>query len=103
MSDKDIAVKPRVRTEPKVERPKLYKVILFNDDFTPRDFVTLVLQAVFRTGGDAAQKIMLTAHMKGSCVVSVYPRDVAETKVAEAMDLSKEAGFPLLFTAEPEE
>jgi ATP-dependent Clp protease adaptor protein ClpS len=103
MGENEIALKPRTRTKQVVERPKLYKVILFNDDYTPRDFVVLVLSEVFRTGEDAARKIMLTAHMKGSCVVAVYTRDIAETKVKEAMDLAKDAGFPLMFTAEPEE
>ena len=103
MSNDNITLKPRGITKPKIERPRLYKVILFNDDYTPREFVVMVLKAVFRTGGDTAAKIMLTAHMKGSCVVSVYTRDIAETKVKEAMDLAREGNFPLLFTAEPEE
>jgi ATP-dependent Clp protease adaptor protein ClpS len=103
MSKDDVALKPRVREKTKVERPKLYKVILFNDDFTPREFVVMVLKYVFKTGADAARKIMLTAHMKGSCVVAVYTRDIAETKVKEAMDLAREGEYPLLFTAEPEE
>ena len=103
MGENQIVQKPRTKTKTVVERPKLYKVILFNDDYTPRDFVVLVLSLVFRTGPEAAQKIMITAHMKGSCVVAVYTRDIAETKVKEAMDLAKEAGFPLMFKAEPEE
>ena len=56
-----------------------------------------------RTGDAVAYRIMITAHQKGSCVVAVYARDIAETKVKEAMDYAKEAGFPLMFTAEPEE
>lgn len=103
MGENEIVLKPRTRTKPVVERPKLYKVILFNDDYTPRDFVVLVLSVVFRTGEEAARQIMLTAHMKGSCVVAVYTRDIAETKVKESMDMAKDAGFPLMFTAEPEE
>jgi ATP-dependent Clp protease adaptor protein ClpS len=103
MSNDEIALKPRSVTKPRLERPKLYKVILFNDDYTPREFVVIVLKAVFRTGEDMAAKIMLTAHMKGSCVVRVYTRDIAETKVKEAMDMAREGRFPLLFTAEPEE
>jgi ATP-dependent Clp protease adaptor protein ClpS len=103
MSKGNTVLKPKTVTKPAIERPKLYKVILFNDDYTPREFVVMVLKAVFRTGGEAAAKIMLTAHMKGSCVVSVYTRDIAETKVKEAMDLAREGNFPLLFTAEPEE
>lgn len=103
MSQNDTVLKPKTVTKPKLERPRLHKVILFNDDYTPREFVVLVLKAVFRTGEDAANHIMLTAHQKGSCVVAVYARDIAETKAKEATDLAKEAGFPLMFTTESEE
>jgi ATP-dependent Clp protease adaptor protein ClpS len=103
MSHDDTVITPKTRIKPKVDKPKLYKVILFNDDYTPREFVEMVLQAVFRTGDAVAYRIMITAHQKGSCVVAVYARDIAETKVKEAMDYAKEAGFPLMFTAEPEE
>jgi ATP-dependent Clp protease adaptor protein ClpS len=102
MAQDDVLV-PKTKIKPKVEKPKLYKVILFNDDYTPRDFVIMILQAVFRTGESAGYHIMITAHQKGSCVIAVYTRDVAETKVAEAMDHAKDAGFPLMLTAEPEE
>ncbi len=103
MAGNSTQLTPKVVTKPKVERPRLYKVILLNDDYTPRDFVTMVLKAVFRMSEDAGRRIMITAHQKGSCVVTVCPRDVAETKAKEATDLGKEAGFPLMFTAEPEE
>lgn len=99
----DIATKPRTRAKPKTERPKLHKVILINDDYTPREFVVMVLKAVFRMGGEQAARVMLTAHQKGACVVAVYQRDIAETKATEATDLGREAGFPLMFTTEPEE
>jgi ATP-dependent Clp protease adaptor protein ClpS len=89
--------------EPKPQRPPLYKVMLVNDDFTPREFVVTVLAAEFRMGPDEAYRVMMTAHRKGSCVVSVYPRDVAETKANRATDMGRRAGFPLLFTTEPEE
>jgi ATP-dependent Clp protease adaptor protein ClpS len=103
MGQDDIIIIRKTRIKPKVEKPKLYKVILFNDDYTPREFVEMVLQAVFRTGDAVAHRIMITAHQKGKCVVAVYAKDIAETKVTEAMDHAKEAGFPLMFTAEPEE
>ncbi|MBL0371992.1 ATP-dependent Clp protease adapter ClpS [Rhizobium sp. KVB221] len=102
MSD-DIVLTPKTKIKPKIDKPRLYKVILFNDDYTPREFVIMILQAVFRTGESAGYHIMITAHRKGSCVVAVYARDIAETKVKEAMDYAKDAGFPLMFTAEPEE
>ncbi|MER0238683.1 ATP-dependent Clp protease adapter ClpS [Fulvimarina sp. MAC8] len=99
----DTTVDRKTRVNPKVERPKLYKVLLLNDDYTPREFVVMVLRAVFRLNDSQAETVMMTAHQKGSCVVSVYPRDVAETKATEATDLAKEHGYPLLFSTEPEE
>ena len=97
----ETVLNPRTRT--KTERPKLYKVILLNDDFTPREFVVLVLKAVFRMNESTASAVMLTAHRKGSCVIAVYTRDVAETKAKEATELGKAQGYPLFFTTEPEE
>ena len=99
----DIATTPRTRTRVKTERPRLHKVILLNDDYTPREFVVLVLKAVFRMNASQAEMVMITAHQKGACVVAVYQRDIAESKATEATDLAKSAGFPLLFTTEPEE
>ena len=99
----DTVLKPRTRIKPKVERPKLHKVILVNDDFTPREFVVRVLKAEFRVTDDQAYRIMITAHQKGVCVVAVFTKDVAETKATRATDAGKAAGYPLLFTTEPEE
>lgn len=99
----DTVVKPRVLSKPKVERPKLYKVILLNDDYTPREFVVRVLKAEFRMSEDQAQRVMITAHRRGACVVAVFTKDVAETKAARATDAGKAAGYPLTFTTEPEE
>ncbi|WJH40403.1 ATP-dependent Clp protease adapter ClpS [Aliirhizobium terrae] len=99
----DTVIDPKTKSKPKLERPKLYKVILLNDDYTPREFVIMVLKAVFRMSEEAGSRVMLTAHRLGSCVVVVCARDIAETKAKEATDLGKEAGFPLMFTTEPEE
>ncbi len=95
--------KPRTRLKPKTQRPKLYKVILLNDDFTPREFVVMVLKAVFNMGEEIAHRVMLTAHRKGACVIAVYTRDVAETKAKEATEMGKAKGYPLFFTTEKEE
>jgi ATP-dependent Clp protease adaptor protein ClpS len=103
MSDNETNLKPKLKTKPKLERPKLYKVILFNDDYTPRDFVTLVLKAVFHMSEETGYRMMMTAHKLGSCVILVCAKDIAETKAKEATDLGKEAGFPLMFATEPEE
>ena len=98
-------VAPGAKTKPKTktERPKLYKVILLNDDFTPREFVVQVLKAVFRLNEAQAYKVMMTAHQKGACVIAVYTRDVAETKAKEATELGRVKGYPLYFTTEKEE
>jgi len=99
----DTDLKPRTKTKPKTERPKLWKVILLNDDYTPREFVVMVLKAVFRMGEEKAHAVMLTAHRRGACVIAVYTKDVADTKAKEATELGKENGYPLYFTTEPEE
>ncbi|MBW6423011.1 ATP-dependent Clp protease adapter ClpS [Rhizobium sp. XQZ8] len=96
-------IKPKTTTKPKLERPKLYKVILVNDDYTPREFVTMVLKAVFRMSEETGNRVMMTAHKMGVAVVVVCAKDIAETKAKEAVDLAKEAGFPLMFITEPEE
>lgn len=98
-----VVLKPRVQVKPKPERPKLHKVILLNDDFTPREFVVLVLKGEFRLSEDQAYRVMITAHRKGVCVVAVFPKDVAETKAARATEMAMQKGYPLMFTTEPEE
>lgn len=103
MSDNGVDLKPKLKSKPKLERPKLYKVMLINDDYTPREFVTMVLKAVFRMSEETGRRVMLTAHKMGTSVVVVCTRDIAETKAKEATDLGKEAGYPLMFTTEPEE
>jgi len=99
----DTVTTPRVSPALKTERPRLHKVILLNDDYTPREFVVTVLKRVFRMSEDQAYKVMMTAHRRGACVVSVYPRDVAETKATEATEAGRAKGYPLQFTTEPEE
>jgi ATP-dependent Clp protease adaptor protein ClpS len=96
-------IKPRTKAKTKVERPRLHKVILVNDDYTPREFVVMVLKGEFRMTEDEAYKVMITAHRRGVCVVAVYTRDVAETKATRATDLGRAKGYPLMFTTEPEE
>jgi ATP-dependent Clp protease adaptor protein ClpS len=80
---------PKAKTVAKTERSRLHKVILFNDDYTPRDVVVTVLKTEFRLGEGRAQAVMLTAHRLGSCVVAVYARDVAETKAARATEAAR--------------
>ncbi len=94
---------PRTKVVPKVKRPPLHKVILLNDDYTPREFVVMVLKAIFRMSEEQAYNVMMTAHRKGTCVIAVYTKDVAETKAKEASELGRSKGYPLAFTTEPEE
>ena len=99
----DIQTKNRTSTVLKPARPPLHKVILINDDFTPRDFVVVILKAEFRVPEAQALAIMLTAHTKGACVVAVFTREVAEEKSTRATEMARSKGYPLLFTTEPEE
>jgi ATP-dependent Clp protease adaptor protein ClpS len=99
----NIGTKPRTKVRLKTQRPKLHKVILINDDFTPREFVVTVLKAEFRMNEDQAYNVMITAHRRGACVVAVYTRDVAETKATRGTEAGRRKGYPLLFTTEPEE
>jgi ATP-dependent Clp protease adaptor protein ClpS len=99
----DVDTKPRTEVRPQPQRPRLYEVILVNDDYTPREFVVVVLKAEFRMSEDQAYKVMMTAHRRGVCVVAVYTRDVAETKATRATEAGRRKGYPLQFTTEPEE
>ena len=99
----DILTRPRAKVRPKVERPRLHKVILLNDDFTPREFVVAVLKGEFRMSEDQAYRVMITAHRRGVCVVAVFTKDVAETKATRATEAGRAKGYPLQFTTEPEE
>lgn len=99
----ETVILPKTRPKARTQRPPLYKVILLNDDYTPRDFVVMVLKSVFRMTEGEALGVMLTAHRKGACVVAVYTREVAEQKAMEGTELGKSMGFPLAFTTEKEE
>ena len=90
------------KTRPKTKKPSLYKVLLLNDDFTPMEFVVLVLQRFFNKGQDDATRIMLHVHQKGVGICGVYTYEVAETKVTQVMDFSRQHGHPLQCTMEKE-
>ena len=94
----DIAVETRVRTE----RPPLYKVMLLNDDYTPMEFVVLVLERFFGIDHSQAIEIMLTVHKKGLAVVGVFAFEIAETKVGQVMEFARRHQHPLQCTMEKE-
>ncbi|MGA7801897.1 MAG: ATP-dependent Clp protease adapter ClpS [Gammaproteobacteria bacterium] len=85
---------------PKVKRPPLYKVILLNDDYTPMEFVVQVLETFFGMGREKATQIMLHVHTRGKGVCGVFTREVAETKVAQVNEYSRQHQHPLLCTME---
>jgi ATP-dependent Clp protease adaptor protein ClpS len=94
--------KVQERKKEKTEQPKLWKVLLHNDDYTTMEYVVLVLMEFFHKDETEAVTVMLHVHTKGVGIAGVYTRDVAETKVAEVTAHAEENGMPLLVTAEPE-
>lgn len=89
-------------TAERIARPRLWRVLLHNDDYTTQEFVVWVLEMVFRKGRAEAVAIMLSVHQSGVGVAGVYTRDVAETKVASTRQMAEEREFPLLVTMEPD-
>ena len=90
--------------EPKTQtkRPPMYKVILLNDDYTPMDFVVMVLEQIFRKNHSDALNVMLQVHQKGAGLAGVYTRDVAETKVDQVIEYARINDYPLQCTLEQE-
>ncbi|MCY6485115.1 ATP-dependent Clp protease adaptor ClpS [Clostridium aestuarii] len=97
-----MAEKVMFKEEIKVTKPKMYKVILHNDDYTTMDFVIEILVGVFRKKPVEATKIMYDVHKKGTGIAGVYSYDIAATKIVQAAQMSKEIGFPLKLTMEEE-
>ena len=90
------------RTKPKQQDPRLFKVILLNDDYTTMEFVVSVLESVFQRTPAEAYKIMMNVHINGRGLAGVYPWEVAETKVDTVTSLARSAGYPLKAVAEEE-
>lgn len=98
--DGDVGI--ALETKPKTKRPPLYKVMILNDDFTPMEFVVMVLERFFGLSHAQAFDIMLTVHKKGVAVVGVFSHEIAETKVAQVMDFAQRHQHPLQCTMEKE-
>ena len=94
-----IATKTRVRTK----KPSMYRVLILNDDYTPMEFVVIILERFFSKSREQATRIMLHVHQKGVGVCGVYTYEVAETKVAQVMDMARRNEHPLQCTMEKED
>ncbi len=101
--DPDSVVITEQKTERKLSRPRLYKVILLNDDFTTMEFVVALLLHVFHHTEATAQAIMLHIHRTGAGVAGIYTKEIAETKISQVMELAEKAEYPLQCTMEPED
>jgi len=98
--DGDIGI--ALETRPKTKRPPMYKVMILNDDYTPMEFVVMVLERFFGMTHAQSFELMLTVHKKGLAVVGVYSFEIAETKVSQVMDFAQRHQHPLQCTMEKE-
>jgi ATP-dependent Clp protease adaptor protein ClpS len=101
--DDDGGVVTETKKETKLARPRMWRVLVHNDDYTTREFVVEVLRSVFRHSESEAVRVMLHVHYNGVGVAGVYTREVAETKVAIVEALAKEREYPLRLSMEPED
>ncbi len=91
------------RRTQKTKPPQMYQVVMLNDDYTPMEFVVVVIQEFFSKDLETATQIMLKIHLDGKAVCGVYSRDVAATKVDQVLDAANKAGHPLQCVSEPVE
>jgi ATP-dependent Clp protease adaptor protein ClpS len=96
------ATRTETQSEQKLEHPRMWRVLLHNDDYTTQDFVVWVLESIFHKPRGEAFAIMMSVHRSGLGVAGVYTYDVAETKVKTTKQMAEEHEFPLLVTMEPE-
>nr|WP_291071055.1 ATP-dependent Clp protease adapter ClpS [Hyphomonas sp.] len=95
----DLATETRIKTK----KPSLYRVLLLNDDYTPMEFVVFILERFFNRSREQATRIMLHVHQKGVGLCGVYTYEVAETKVAQVLDLARRHEHPLQCVMEKED
>lgn len=88
--------------DPELKKPSLYRVIMYNDDYTPMDFVVDILQDYFNHSLEKATNIMLDIHYNGKGIAGIYPKDIAETKAQQVNTLARLSGYPLLTDIEPQ-
>ena len=99
LNSPDLAVKEKIE----LKKPKLYKVILLNDDYTPMEYVVSLLKIVFKKNESEAVNIMLMVHKKGSGVCGVFTKEIAETKVSTVLKMARCDQHPLKCIMEPEQ
>ena len=88
--------------DPELKKPQMYAVVMYNDDYTPTEFVVDVLQNHFKHSLDSAISIMLAIHQQGKGIAGIYPKDIAETKAQTVNREARQAGYPLLSQIEPQ-
>lgn len=91
-----------VKERPELNQPKMYRVILLNDDYTSMEFVVHVLQTIFNKSFVEAEAVMLDVHKKGAGTAGIYTKEIAETKIALVHHLAKQNEFPLKCIMEPD-
>lgn len=96
----DIATKPR-HSDPELAKPKLYEVLLLNDDFTTMDFVIDVLVRFFHKNHQEAERLTLMIHHEGAAICAIYPKDIAEMRVTQVIQYAREHEYPLACTMQP--
>ncbi len=89
------------RKEQKTKPPQMYQVVMLNDDYTPMEFVVVVIQEFFNKDRETATQIMLKIHLDGKAICGVFSRDVAATKVQQVQEAARQAGHPLQCVSEP--
>jgi ATP-dependent Clp protease adaptor protein ClpS len=95
-----IAVKERQET--KYKKPRMHKVIFYNDDYTPFDFVTMLLQTIYNKTEQQSLELAMEIHKKGSGIAGIYTREIAETKIVQSNTLIIQKEYPLIIEMEPE-
>lgn len=98
--DKGTGTGVATKTRAKTKKPDMYKVIILDDDYTPMEFVTHVLERFFGKDHESAQELMMKVHTQGSAVAGVFTYEIAETKVNQVMEFARQHGHPLQLTTE---
>jgi ATP-dependent Clp protease adaptor protein ClpS len=99
----DIVEDIQQATDELTRTPRMFRVYLYNDDFTTKAFVVEILVGVFHKGAAEATELMWRIHHRGRGVAGVYPREIAETKIMTVIEIAREKGFPLKLTLQPDE